>query len=418
MLEVGRYDYIDILKSKRHNGLIKILTGVRRSGKSYLLFTLFRRVLKEEGVSEEQIIYLDLDDFKNRQFHDPENLYEYVTTKIVNKEQYYILLDEIQLVKDFESVLNGFLHIPNADVYVTGSNSKFLSTDIITEFRGRGDEIRVYPFSFAEVWSVTGGDRWEVLDRYCKYGGMPQTINIESVEEKEMYLKNLFNQVYLSDIINRYNLRGQGDMETLVNILSSSIGSLTNPKRISDSFTSVLGVNVSQNTINRYLDYLEDSFLVNKAMRYNVKGRKYIGTPTKYYFVDVGLRNARLNFRQQEGPHLIENVIYNELLRRRFSVDVGVVEVCVRNGGGSIVRKQLEVDFVANKGSRRYYIQSAYRLASMEKIAQERSSLVNIDDSFKKIIVQFEPMEPWYDDDGILRLGIMDFLLNSDSLDM
>ncbi len=417
MFEVSRKDYIDTLKSKRNNGLIKIITGLRRAGKSYLLFTLYKRFLLDDGVPEEQIITLALDDFKNRRYHDPEALYDFVTKRITDGKPYYILLDEIQLADDFESVLNGVLHIPNTDIYVTGSNSKFLSSDIITEFRGRGDEIRVYPFNFAEFYSVTGGDRWEAWSKYCRYGGMPQTLGIDSAKDKEAYLKNLFNQVYISDIINRYKLRGQDEIDVLTNILSSSVGALTNPKRISDTFISERNLKVSQQTISRYLNYLEESFLVSKAMRYDVKGRKYIGTPMKYYFGDVGLRNARLNFRQQEETHIMENVIYNELLRRGFSVDVGVVEVKKLNENSFAVRKQLEIDFIANMGSRRYYVQSAFELASQEKMAQEKGSLVNTDDSFKKIIIQRNPVEPWYDDDGIFHLGLMDFLLVPESLD-
>ncbi len=415
MFEVSRTDYIETLKSKRHNGLIKIITGVRRCGKSYLLFTLYKRFLLENGVSEEQIIMLALDDFKNKKYLNPEMLYDYVTSRITDNRPYYILLDEIQLVQEFESVLNGFLHIPNTDIYVTGSNSKFLSSDIITEFRGRGDEIRVYPFSFSEVYSVIGGDKWETWSKYCRYGGMPQTLNIPITKDKETYLKNLFSQVYLSDIINRYSLRGEEEIEALTNIVSSSIGALTNPKRISDTFTSERKLKISQPTISKYLNYLEDSFLVNKAMRYDIKGRKYISTPMKYYFVDVGLRNARLNFRQNEETHLMENIIYNELLRRGFSVDVGIVNVSESNTNTS--RKQLEVDFVANMGSKRYYIQSAFELPTQEKVVQEKNSLINIDDSFKKIIIQKSPVEAWHDEDGLLRIGLMDFLLSPESID-
>ncbi len=418
MIEVSRTDYIERLKSKRHNGLIKIITGVRRSGKSYLLFNLYRRALLQEGVPQDRIIALALDDFANRRYLEPEELYNYVREKITDEGEHYVLLDEIQLVKDFESVLNGFLHIPGADVYVIGSNSRFLSSDIVTEFRGRGDEIRVYPFDFAEFYSVTGGGKWDAWSRYWRYGGMPQTLKIEDDAEKEAYLKGLFNQVYLSDIINRHNLRGKDEINALTDILSSSTGSLTNPKRISDTFKSTLNLTVSQPTISRYLDYLEDSFLVSRAMRYDVKGRKYIGTPMKYYFVDVGLRNARLNFRQQEENHIMENVIYNELVRRGFSVDVGVVATLRANGNGAVVRRQLEVDFVANRGSGRYYIQSAFDLASPEKMAQERNSLLNIGDSFKKIIVQRNPTKPWHDEDGILRIDLMDFLLNPAAIDL
>ncbi len=417
MPEVSRLDYIERLKSKRHNGLVKIITGVRRSGKSYLLFNLFRRFLLDDGIDNNHIIALQLDDFKNLQFLDREKLYRFVTEKITDSSPYYILLDEIQLVKGFESVLNGFLHLPNADVFVTGSNSKFLSSDIITEFRGRGDEIRVFPFSFAEFYSVQGGDKWNAWTEYCRYGGMPQNLYNDTPREKEEYLKLLFKQVYLSDIINRYNLRGPDDIDVLTNVLSSSIGALTNPKRISDTFRSERNLKISQSTVSKYLDYLEDSFLVSKAMRYDVKGRKYIGTPMKYYFVDVGLRNARLNFRQFEENHIMENIIYNELLRRGFSVDVGVVNISQNNGKGKVVRKQLVVDFIANLGSNRYYIQSAFGIATPEKIAQEKNSLINIRDSFKKIIIQRDNVIPWHDDDGILHIGILDFLLYPNSID-
>jgi predicted AAA+ superfamily ATPase len=417
MKVVDRKDYILTLQSKKHNGLVKVITGLRRSGKSFLLFTLYKQALLQEGVAEDHLIMLALDDFKNRRYLDPEALYDYVTGRIVDDDMYYILLDEIQMVPQFESVLNGFLHIPNADIYVTGSNSKFLSTDIITEFRGRGDEIRVYPFNFAEFYSVIGGDKWEAWSQYCRYGGMPQTLAIEAEKDKETYLKNLFNQVYLSDIINRYNLRGHDEIDALANILSSSIGALTNPKRISDTFSSERNMKVSQQTVSRYLSYLEDSFLVQKSMRYDVKGRKYIATPVKYYFGDVGLRNARLNFRQQEETHLMENIIFNELIRKGFSVDVGVVEVSEKNENAHPVRRQLEVDFVANMGSRRFYIQSAFELATPEKTAQEKGSLLNISDSFKKVIIQRSPLAPWYDEEGILHLGLMDFLLSPNALD-
>ena len=422
MFEVDRADYIAELNNKRHNRLVKVITGIRRSGKSYLLFTLYKRRLLKDGIAENQIISLALDDFKNRHFLNPEALYDYVTGKIVDDRQYYVFLDEIQMVEGFESVLNGLLHIPNADIYVTGSNSKFLSSDIITEFRGRGDEIRVYPFNFSEFYSVSGGDKWDAWSKYCRYGGMPQTVNMQTAKEKEAYLKDLFNKVYMLDIINRYKLRGQDEIYALTNVLSSSIGALTNPKRISDTFVSELHLKISQPTVSRYLDYLEDSFLVSKAMRYDVKGRKYINTPLKYYFVDVGLRNARLNFRQQEENHIMENIIYNELLRRGFSVDVGIVEVnkVELNGTKKDVhptRKQLEVDFVANMGSRRYYIQSAFEFLTPKKINQEKKSLININDSFKKIIIQRAPVEAWHDEDGIMRLGLMDFLLKPESID-
>ena len=417
MKEVLRTDYIDWLDRKRGNGLVKIITGVRRCGKSYLLFTLFKRHLLEQGVTNDHIIALALDDYKNRQFLDTDALYKYVRSKIIDSKQYYILLDEIQLVEGFEAVLNGFLHLENVDVYVTGSNSRFLSSDIVTEFRGRGDEIRVQPFCFAEVYGIYEGEKHRAWPAYCRYGGMPLVWSSEKNEDREKYLKNLFEQVYLSDIINRYDLRGKKEVGDIVNILASSVGSLTNPLRLTNTFKSELGTNISQNTVNSYIEYLSDSFLIEQANRYDVKGLRYISSPMKYYFVDVGLRNARLNFRQQEESHIMENIIYNELLRRRFNVDVGCITVNAKTDNGKYVRKQLEVDFVANSGDRRYYIQSALELPTAEKWGQEEQSLNNISDSFKKIIIQRSPVEPWYNNHGILCMGVEDFLLHSDSLD-
>lgn len=417
MNEVKRTDYVDWLNRKRGNGLIKIITGVRRCGKSYLLFTLFRRHLIEHGVLEDHIIALALDDFDNRQYLDADELYKYVHSRVTDNDHYYILLDEIQLVKDFEAVLNGFLHWENVDVYVTGSNSRFLSSDIVTEFRGRGDEIRVYPFSFAEVYGIYEGEKQRVWPAYCRFGGMPLVWSTNRNDDREQYLKNLFEQVYLTDIIGRYNLRGKTEISDLINILSSSIGSLTNPLRLSNTFRSELGKDISQNTVNSYIEYLTDSFLISRANRYDVKGLKYISSPLKYYFTDVGLRNARLNFRQQEEAHIMENIIYNELLRRRFSVDVGIVTVNEKNKEGKHVRKQLEVDFVANSGDKRYYIQSALELTTEEKWEQEEKSLLYIPDSFKKIIIQRQPVEPWHNNHGVLCIGVEDFLLHSDSLE-
>lgn len=417
MEEVLRTDYIDWLDRKRGNGLVKIITGVRRCGKSYLLFTLFKRHLLEQGVKDDHIIALALDDYENKQYQDADSLYKYIRSKVVDSAPYYILLDEIQLVKGFEAVLNGFLHINGVDVYVTGSNSRFLSSDIVTEFRGRGDEIRVLPFSFAEVSGIFEGDPRRVWPAYCRYGGMPLVWASERNEDREQYLKNLFEQVYLSDIINRYDLRGKKEIGDIVNILASSVGSLTNPLRLTNTFKSELGTSISQNTVNSYIDYLTDSFLIERVNRYDVKGLRYISSPMKYYFTDVGLRNARLNFRQQEESHIMENIIYNELQRRRYSVDVGCVTSNAKSDNGKMVRKQLEVDFVANSGDRRYYIQSALELPSQEKWAQEEQSLINISDSFKKIIIQRSPVEPWHNNYGILCIGVEDFLLHSDSLD-
>jgi uncharacterized protein len=416
-MEVSRADYIALLDAKRGNNLVKIITGVRRCGKSYLLFNLFRRHLLEQNIPEDHIISLALDDFSNRKYLKAEELYDYVTGHIHDNGHYYILLDEIQMVEGFESVLNGFMHIPGTDIYVTGSNSKFLSSDIITEFRGRSDEIRVYPFNFAEFYSVVGGDKMEAWSLYSRYGGMPQTLQMQTSQEKENYLKNLFDQVYISDIINRYHLRGQNEIGELTNVVASSIGALTNPLRLSNTFMSERKLKISQFTVSSYLDYLEDSFLINKACRYDVKGRKYIGTPFKYYFVDMGLRNARLNFRQQEENHIMENVIYNELLRRHFSVDVGMVQISTKGEHDKQVRKQLEVDFIANQGSRRYYIQSAFELGTQEKMKQEEQSFLNINDSFKKILIQKSSVTPWHDERGVLIIGLMDFLLHPECLE-
>lgn len=417
-MEVSRSDYIKRLSSKRGNGLVKIVTGVRRCGKSYLLFNLFRKHLIAEGVPDNHIISLALDDYANKRFLNPDELYNYVRGRITDSSPYIILLDEIQLVPEFESVLNGFLRIPNADVFVTGSNSKFLSSDIITEFRGRGDQIKVYPFTFEEVCSVSDKGADDVWREYVRYGGMPLAVLAGTYEEKEEYLKNLFDQVYISDIVNRHHLRGRDEMGELVNILASSIGSLANPLRLSNTFESERKIKLSQFTISNYIDYLEDSFLISKAHRYDVKGKKYIGTPLKYYFTDVGLRNARLGFRQQEENHIMENVIYNELLHRGFSVDVGVVPVQESDALGKQVRKQLEVDFVANKGSQRYYIQSAFEISSKEKMQQETHSFLNISDSFKKIIIQRQAVIPWHNEQGILNIGLFDFLLNPGSIDL
>lgn len=416
MEEVLRTDYIDWLDRKRGNGLVKIITGVRRCGKSYLLFTLFKRHLLEQGVKDDHIIALALDDYENKQYQDADILYKYIRSKIVDSGPFYILLDEIQLVKGFEAVLNGFLHIKGADVYVTGSNSRFLSSDIVTEFRGRGDEIRILPFSFAEVYGIYEGEKHRAWSAYCRYGGMPLVWASEKNEDREKYLKNLFEQVYLSDIINRYNLRGKKEIGDIVNILASSVGSLTNPLRLANTFKSELGTTISQNTVNTYIEYLTDSFLVERVNRYDVKGLRYISSPMKYYFTDVGLRNARLNFRQQEESHIMENIIYNELLRRGYSVDVGCVTINAKTDDGKMVRKQLEVDFVANSGDRRYYIQSALELPSQEKWAQEEQSLINISDSFKKIIIQRSSVEPWHNNHGVLCMGVEDFLLHPDSL--
>lgn len=404
--------------SKRNNKMIKIVTGVRRCGKSYLLDPIFKNYLLENGVDEEHIIKLELDSIENFEYHEPKKLYDYIMAQIKDKETYYIILDEIQLVDNFESVLNSFLRKNNLDVYVTGSNSKFLSSDVITEFRGRGDEIRVFPLTFKEYISIFDGSKDEAWNKYITYGGMPYSVMLESTGEKSKYLKDLFENTYLKDILERNSIKRDDVLDSLVDMLASSIGSLTNPKKLSDTFSSNGFNDVTNKTISSYINYLLDSFLINKAERYDIKGKKYISTPSKYYFVDMGLRNARLNFRQQEYDHLMENLIYNELLYRGYNVDVGVVEVFEHNKENVTIRKQLEIDFVCNQGSKRYYIQSAYNIDSKEKEKQEMRSLKNVNDFFKKVIVVKDDIEPWHNEDGVLIIGIKDFLLNENSLDI
>lgn len=415
-MEIRRDLYLNQLIDKQWNGQIKVVTGIRRCGKSYLLFKMFVRYLVEQGVGEDHLIRLQLDDYKFISCRQPENLYRYVTERIVDDGRYYVLIDEVQKADNFVDVLNGFLHIDNVDVYVTGSNSKFLSTDIATEFGDRGDEIRLYPLTFSEFFSAFEGDAMAAWRSYSKYGGMPLIMQRDSPQAKEQYLKNLFQKVFIKDIVERYGLRGNAELNEVTNVLASSIGSLVNPLRIANTIQTVKGKSISQNTVDKYLDYLEDSFLVSHAIRFDVKGRRYIGTPMKYYFTDIGLRNARLNFRQQEEEHIMENVIYNELLVRGFSVDVGVVETSAINENHHAVRRQTEVDFVANKGSLRLYIQSAAEMPTHEKMQQEQLSLKNIDDSFRKILIQKEEVEPWYNDDGILTISLFDFLLHPELL--
>lgn len=415
---INRDFYLNKLISKRNNKMIKIVTGVRRCGKSYLLDPIFKNYLLENGIDEEHIIKLELDSIENFEYHEPKKLYDYIMAQIKDKETYYIILDEIQLVDNFESVLNSFLRKSNLDVYVTGSNSKFLSSDVITEFRGRGDEIRVFPLTFKEYISIFDGSKDEAWNKYITYGGMPYSVMLESTEEKSKYLKDLFENTYLKDILERNSIKRDDVLDSLVDMLASSIGSLTNPKKLSDTFSSNGFNDVTNKTISNYINYLLDSFLINRAERYDIKGKKYISTPSKYYFVDVGLRNARLNFRQQEYDHLMENLIYNELLYRGYNVDVGVVEVFEHNKENVTIRKQLEIDFVCNQGSKRYYIQSAYNIDSKEKEKQEMRSLKNVKDFFKKVIVVKDDIEPWHNEDGVLIIGIKDFLLNENSLDI
>ena len=413
MKEIKRDKYLNMLINRRDNGLIKIITGIRRCGKSYLLDPIFKNYLVESGVKENHIIKLELDKIENEKYLNPQELNKYIKSKIEDNDKYYILLDEIQLVDKFESVLNGFLYKKNLDVYVTGSNSKFLSTDIITEFRGRSDEIKVFPLTFSEYVQAFNGDNYEAWNEYIMYGGMPLILSKSTDEEKSKYLKDLFEQTYIKDIIERNNIQRIDVVNSIVNMLASSIGSLTNPKKIYDTFVSNGEKEVSLNTINSYMKFIEDSFIVNKSERYDVKGKKYIQTPQKYYFSDVGLRNARLNFRQQEENHIMENIIYNELIVRGYNVDVGVVEIRDANKN----RKQLEVDFVCNLGNRRYYVQSALNLETREKTLQEERPLININDNFKKIIVVKDTQKHWFTEEGIMVIGIQEFLLNQNSLD-
>lgn len=417
-MEIKRDLYLNKLKNREKNGLIKIVTGIRRCGKSYLLFNLFHDYLLDKGIEENHIIEIALDDRSNKELRNPDNMLKYVKERITDRETYYIILDEVQLLDEFEDVLNSFLHIRNADIYVTGSNSKFLSSDLITEFRGRGDEIHVYPLSFAEFVSVYNGTLDEAWDDYFTYGGMPLILSRVTADDKAEYLSSLFNKVYLSDIIERHNVKNRNELDELVNILASAVGSLTNPLKLSNTFKSMKNKKISDKTIKKYIDYFEDAFLISKAARYDIKGKKYINTPIKYYFEDVGLRNARLNFRQQEENHIMENIIYNELRIRGYNVDVGIVEVFQKNTEGKRVRKQLEVDFIANKGNNKYYIQSAFAMNNEEKINQERNSLTNINDSFKKIIVVKDNINPRRDENGIMTIGIQKFLINENSLEL
>lgn len=416
---IPRDRYLELLVSRKHNGLIKIITGMRRCGKSFLLFKLFKEHLIAEGVPESHIIRIELDDRRNKSLRDPDVCLEYVTSLLKDEGQYYLLIDEVQFMAEFEDVLNSFLHIDNLDTYVTGSNSKFLSTDIITEFRGRGDEIHVRPLSFAEYCAVYPDMAWDdAWNIYHTYGGLPYAVLLDKAEDKAQYLKRLFREVYLKDIVERNKVQNNIQMGILLDIISSSIGSLTNPRKLENTFKSDGNISISAATIKQYLDYFIDAFMVEKAERYDIKGKKYISTPQKYYFSDLGLRNARLNFRQQEETHIMENVIYNELRMRGYSVDVGVIEINERTSDGTYARKQIEIDFVANKGSQRYYIQSAFALPSLEKAAQEERPLKNVPDSFKKIIVVKDNIMLRRDDNGITTMGLKQFLLNPHSLEL
>lgn len=427
---IDRKLYLDQLINKKQNGLIKIITGIRRCGKSFLLFNLFYNHLIKSGVKESNIITLILDDDKNRKYRDPDNLSEYLYSRIKNKEEmYFILLDEVQFaIKNDEiknnneirlyGILNGLLRLDNVDIYITGSNSKFLSSDILTEFRGRGDEVRVYPLSFSEYYSsCTNKDKLDVWNEYSMFGGMPALILKKTDEEKIKYLKDLINNTYIKDVIERNNIKNNTVIDSLFNILASSIGSLTNPTKLANTFKSN-GIKVTDVTLSNYINMLKDSFIIEQAERYDIKGKKYINSPFKYYFTDIGLRNSRINYRQQEQTHIMENIIYNELIIRGFAVDVGIIEHTIRDKEKKQKQIQLEVDFVCNKGMNKYYIQSAFSIPNEEKMNQETSSLDKINDSFKKIIVTQDFSKPWKTEKGYLIINIIDFLLDSNSLDL
>lgn len=433
-MSLPRKQYLQKLINKRDNGRVKIVTGIRRCGKSYLLFELFTKYLKENGVQNEQIIGLALDELQNAKYRNPIELDKHIREQIQDKnKRYYILIDEIQFVSEIQNpyvddpaakltfidVVLGLIKIKNADVYVTGSNSKMLSSDILTQFRDRGDEIRVFPLSFSEFYDAYEGDKRGAWPDYYSYGGMPVAFSLSTHEEKSRYLRDLFTRTYLKDVIERHSIQNNAEvLEDLINTVASSIGSLTNPTKLSNTFDTEKHIKISSATIDKYLNYFSDAFLINKAQRYDVKGKKYLHTPFKYYFTDVGIRNARLGFRQQEENHIMENVLYCELIQRGFDVDVGVVEKNIVTAEGKKVRKQLEVDFVVNRGSGRYYIQSALSIADPDKRLQEIASLVQIPDSFRKIIVVRDFIKPWTDENGIMYIGIEQFLLDKSATDM
>lgn len=415
-MEIKRNRYLNTLISKKHNGLIKVITGMRRCGKSYLLFTLFKEHLLSDGIDEDHIIEIAFDAFENKKYRDPDVLYPYLKEQIKDDAMYYVLLDEVQLLGEFESILNSLIRMKNVDVYVTGSNARFLSKDVITEFRGRGDEVHMYPLSFAEFMSVYPGTKQDGWNEYMLYGGIPLVLEFTTPDQKITFLKSLFEETYISDIVGRHNIRNKAELEELLNILSSAIGSLTNPQKLSATFQTVKKKKISNSTIKRYINYLCDSFLIDSAIRYDVKGKKYIDTPVKYYFTDMGLRNARLNFRQIEETHSMENIIFNELKMRGFNVDVGVIMQYETNEKGSNIRKQLEIDFVCNQGSKRYYIQSAYAIPDQAKMEQEQRSLMLTGDFFKRMIITKDTPAPYYNESGVLIMSVYDFLLNENSL--
>ncbi len=416
MDKINREFYLNKLMSSRHNGMIKVITGLRRSGKSYLVFNLFVDALKKDGIDEKHIIQINLEDRRNKFLRNPDELLSYIDSKITDEKMHYILLDEVQLVNEFEDVLNSYLRVSNADVFVTGSNARFLSKDVITEFRGRGYEIHIHPLSFKEFYSANlHKSQTEALRDYMTYGGLPK-IAVENDDEiRREYLKNLFTNTYLIDIKERYSIHKDDDLDELISVLASSVGSLTNPRKLADTFRSVKKSGISQDTIKNYLDYMQDAFLIEKSVRYDIKGKKYIDTPAKYYFEDLGLRNARLNFRQTEETHLMENLIYNELRIRGFSVDVGQVTLNTKNDEGRSERKNLEVDFVCNKGYERVYIQSAFSLADDSKRDQEFRSLMNIKDGFEKVVISGGIQPTYRTENGILVLNLFDFLMETHS---
>lgn len=416
-MEIKRDYYLDQLVKRQNNGLIKIVTGIRRCGKSFLLRTLFKKYLLENGVDEDHIVEMAFDLFDNIEYRDPKKFYPWAKEQIKDDGRYYFLLDEVQLLGEFVSVLNGLADKKNCDVYVTGSNARFLSKDIATEFGGRGDEIHMYPLSFSEFMTVYKGNRYDGWNEYITFGGIPLVVLAETEEQKMALLNNLLKETYIRDIVTRNKIRNVGEMESLLDVLSSAIGSLTNPNKLQKTFKSVNKSNITATTITKYIEYLEDAFLIEESRRYDIKVKSYIGTPLKYYFMDMGLRNARINFRQMEVTHLMENVIYNELRMRGYSVDVGNLKFAQQGKDGKLVKKQLEVDFICNKGSKKYYIQSAYMLGTEEKMPQEIRPFLKINDSFKKIVITSDTPKPFYSDDGILLMNVYDFLLDPDSLE-
>ena len=416
-MEIKRDAYLKQLIERKDNGMIKVITGIRRCGKSFLLFTIFKRYLLENGVDAQHIIEMALDGIESEELRDPKICFKFIKNTMKDDKKYYLLLDEIQFMPRFEEVLNSLLRISNIDVYVTGSNSKFLSSDIVTEFRGRGDEIKIYPLSFAEFYSASDGDYDNAWNDYMIYGGLPQIAGFQNEKQKADYLKNIFANVYLKDVIERNKLQNVDEIGILVDVLASAIGAPTNPSKIANTFASERQMTYTNKTISNHIDYLAEAFLISKASRYDIKGRKYIGANLKYYFTDLGLRNARLNFRQQEPTHIMENIVYNELLIRGYNVDVGIVDIFDKGKDGKRIHKQLEVDFVVNQGNQRYYIQVSYDITSEEKQTQEFNSLRNISDSFKKIVIVNGSQKPWGNDDGFVIMGMKYFLLNPSSLD-